>query len=114
MSAAQGAASQNNLETVEDAMVVIQKSLDTIKKTADKFDELEGNSKEVLAAMTQLTNKVTSLESKIDTAGIQSKRSASIIDVPLYIRVSVHGIIYACHDQLYLNRYMHACACLYS
>ena len=81
-------------------MVVIQKSLATIEKIAAKFDELEGKGKEVLAAMMPLTNKVTSLESKIDTAGIQGKRSTSKIDVPLYIRVNVHVtacMAYACH-----------------
>lgn len=78
---------QNRLEAMEDAMLVIQESLDTIKETASKFSELEGSSREVLAAMTQLTNKVTSLEAKIESGGMQKKRKLKV-DSPLHIKVS--------------------------
>lgn len=77
---------QNNLEAMEEAMVIIQKSLKTIKTTASKFDEMESNSREVLDAMTQLTTKVTSLEAKIGSSEFQGKQDKKI-DVPLYIKV---------------------------
>ena len=81
------AGNENNLEAMEVAMVLIQKSLETIKETANDFGELQGNNKAVLAAMTQLTNKVTSLEAKLEASGFQGKRKGKVIDVPLYIKV---------------------------
>ena len=39
---------QNSLE---EAMVLIQKSLDTIKETASDLGELQGNNRKVLTAM---------------------------------------------------------------
>lgn len=83
------AGNQNSLEAMEESMVLIQKSLDTIKETASDFDELQGNNKAVLAAMTQLTNKVASLEAKLETSGFQMKRKGKVVDVPLYIKVSL-------------------------
>ena len=46
-------------------MVLIQKLLKTIEETANDFRELQGNNRAVLAAMTQLTKKVSSLEVKL-------------------------------------------------
>lgn len=81
---------ENSLEATEDAMIVIQQSMEAIKKTAEKFNQLEGNSREVLVAMAQLTNKVTSLEAKIESgSGLQrTRKTNSKINVPLYIKVS--------------------------
>ena len=48
----------------------------------------KGSNRAVLAAMTQLINKVASLEAKLETSGFQGKHKAKVIDVPLYIKVS--------------------------
>ena len=79
---------ENHLQVVEEAMVTIQKSLSTITKTAEKLGQLEGNGRDVLAAMTQLTNKVTSLEAKMESLGSKEGKRSSTITVPLYIKVT--------------------------
>lgn len=80
----------SQLQAMEDAMLLIQKSLDTIKTTASKFVEIEGT-------MTQLTNKVTSLETKIETSSFQERQPRKAkINVPLYIKVSLSLCVCVC------------------
>ena len=83
----------SRLQAMEDAMVLIQKSLNTIKTSASKFVEMEGSNREVLGVMTQLTNKVTSLEAKIEASGFQGNRPRNAkVEVPLYVKVSLSSL----------------------
>ena len=72
-------------QSFEEAVIVVQEASEKIAEVSKKLAGLDGQNKELLAVLNDLTNKVSILEQK------QTSATTAIAprNVPLYIRVSV-------------------------
>ena len=74
-------------QSFEDAMIVIQEASASILQVSSKLSGLQSHNQEVVAALKDLSNKVTILESRQrDSTGPRER--AQVRKVPLFIRVS--------------------------
>lgn len=53
-------------DAMDDAMVVLQDSVNTIVNTTKRLSAFEATTKDVVTAMDNITNKITSLEAKLE------------------------------------------------
>lgn len=79
-------------ETIEDAVIVIQEASAAIAQLSSKLNHLQSNNDNVVAALKDLTNKVSQLES--NRASPSNTSSEVKVKPPLYIWVSFQFCYY--------------------
>ena len=73
---------------VDDAMELLQESVKTIVNTTKRITAFESITKDVVTAMNDITNKISSLEAKLEGLGDKSsKGSGPMIKPSLLVKV---------------------------
>ena len=72
---------------MDDAMELLQESVKTIVNTTKRINAFESVTKEVVTAMNNITNKISSLEAKLEGLGDKSKESGCTIKLSLLAKV---------------------------